>query len=68
MNKAIFCYGTLQFPEVMEKVTGRQFPGTEAVLDNFARYRIKNAVYPGVIAEDGATTEGTRLPAPSGCV
>jgi gamma-glutamylcyclotransferase (GGCT)/AIG2-like uncharacterized protein YtfP len=58
MNNAVFCYGTLQFSEVMEKVTGRRFPGIEAVLANFARYRIKNAVYPGVIAEDGATTEG----------
>lgn len=59
MNTAIFCYGTLQFSEVMEKVTGRRFQASEAVLDNFARYTIKNAVYPGVIAEDGTTTEGT---------
>ena len=58
MNTAIFCYGTLQFPEVMERVTGRRFQGTRAMLDNFARYRIKNAVYPGVIAEHGAATEG----------
>ena len=58
MNTALFCYGTLQFPEVMERVTGRRFESTPAVLAEFARYRIENAVYPGVIAENGAATEG----------
>lgn len=59
MGKAVFCYGTLEFPEIMEAVTGRRFPRTGAVLEGYACYLIKGAVYPGVIGESGACTPGT---------
>jgi gamma-glutamylcyclotransferase (GGCT)/AIG2-like uncharacterized protein YtfP len=59
MGKAIFCYGTLEFSEILEAVTGRRFARTGAVLEGYARYRIKGAVYPGVIGESGARTPGT---------
>jgi gamma-glutamylcyclotransferase (GGCT)/AIG2-like uncharacterized protein YtfP len=56
---AIFCYGTLEFAEVMQAVTGRSFAGVPATLHGYARYLIKNADYPAVIAEAGAVTGGT---------
>ena len=58
MSIAIFCYGTLEFPEIMQAVTGRRFPSVEARLDGYGRYLIKDAVYPGVIAEPQSGTEG----------
>lgn len=55
---AVFCYGTLAFPEIMGTVTGRRFPSVEARLDGYGRYLIKNAVYPGIIAEPRSHTTG----------
>ena len=43
----------------METVTGRRFPSVEARLDGYGRYVIKDAVYPGVIAEPQSRTMGT---------
>jgi len=57
MNK-VFTYGTLQIPEVMEKVTGRRFESMPARLDGYARYTIKQQVFPGIIAEPNAVVEG----------
>jgi gamma-glutamylcyclotransferase (GGCT)/AIG2-like uncharacterized protein YtfP len=55
----LFCYGSLQFDEVMRAVTGREFAGEPAELDGFARYRFRDATYPGLAPEAGASTEGT---------
>ena len=56
---AVFCYGTLEFAEVMAAVTGRCFSGSPATLHGYARYRVKDAAYPAIIAEAGARTPGT---------
>jgi len=56
---ALFCYGTLEFPEVLASVTGRHFPTMAASLDGYARYRVKNALYPAIVQEKGAQTDGT---------
>jgi len=55
----LFCYGSLEFAEVMRAVTGRDFAGEPATLDGFARYRVRGADYPGLVPEPGARTEGT---------
>ena len=55
----LFCYGSLEFAEVMHAVTQRSFAGEPAVLDGFARYRVRDADYPGLVPEPGARTEGT---------
>ena len=55
----LFCYGSLEFGEVMRVVTGRTFAGEPADLDGFARYRFRDASYPGLAPEPGARTEGT---------
>ena len=56
---AVFCYGTLEFPQVMEAVTGRRFPSISATLEGYARFLIKNAVYPGIIPATGERIDGT---------
>ena len=55
----VFCYGTLAFPEIMTTVTGRHFPAVAATLGGYARYCVKNAIYPAIVVEAGAQTEGT---------
>lgn len=55
----MFCYGSLEFAEVMRRVTGRVFCGEPATLEGFARYRVRDADYPGLTPEPGASTEGT---------
>jgi len=54
----IFAYGTLQVPEVMRAVTGDLFPSQPARLNGYARYRIRNRVYPGLRREPGTFTDG----------
>lgn len=54
----LFCYGTLQFPAVMQQVTGYRFDAVPAVLDGFACYTVRRQVYPGIIPQPGAQTEG----------
>jgi len=56
---AVFCYGTLEFPEIMEVVTGHRLPHTEAVLENYTRFLIKDANYPGVVEATGSRISGT---------
>ena len=55
---ALFAYGTLQFPEVMEAVTGRRFPGVEATLRGHLRRRLEARPYPGIVAREGEETPG----------
>jgi len=57
MNR-LFCYGTLQVPEVVRAVTGRTYPGTAATLYEYALYRVKNAKYPGIIPSADSKVEG----------
>ncbi len=59
LSFALFCYGTLEYPEVMTAVTRRSFPRVRGVLEGYARFLIKGAVYPGVIAAACETTDGT---------
>ncbi len=57
-SDSLFCYGTLEFPELMRAVTGRYFPQQEAVLTGHARYRVRDEDFPGVIAQAAAEVRG----------
>jgi len=55
----LFCYGTLQFPEVMERACGSRCSGVPAVLDNHACYTMRDQVFPGIRPAPGMYTRGT---------
>ena len=42
----------------MQKVAGEVFPGEAACLEDFARYLVKGAVYPAIVAKSGKKTCG----------
>ncbi len=54
----VFTYGTLQIPEIMQALTGESYRHTSATVENFASYQLKNRIYPGAIAENGACIKG----------
>ena len=54
----LFCYGTLQFPEIMQAVTGCRFTGIPAVLEDYACCTVRGQVYPGIAPATGIHTEG----------
>lgn len=54
----IFAYGTLAAGAVMQALLGRLPPAAPARLEGYARYRLRGRVYPGIVAEPGAHTEG----------
>ena len=57
-NISLFSYGTLQYAEIVHKVVGTRFPFEKAVLENYARYLVRGAVYPAIIEEPHARVEG----------
>ncbi len=54
----LFAYGTLVIEDVMRQVTGRTFRSRNALLRGFARYRIKDVHYPGIISCEDAAVKG----------
>ena len=58
MKNRLFCYGTLQLPEVMKAVTGQTYHGVNARLPGYAIYRVKEALYPGIIESPDHETSG----------
>jgi gamma-glutamylcyclotransferase (GGCT)/AIG2-like uncharacterized protein YtfP len=58
MNGALFTYGTLQFPEVMEALIGRMLPWEEAEAPGFAQFQFTDRIYPGMVSMKNATTQG----------
>jgi gamma-glutamylcyclotransferase (GGCT)/AIG2-like uncharacterized protein YtfP len=57
MNR-LFCYGTLQVPEVIRAVTGRTYTGKPAILRGYAIYKVMNAEYPGIIRSADSEIKG----------
>jgi len=45
----LFTYGTLTFPEVWKRLDVGEFPSQVATLPGFAIYRVKDAVFPGIV-------------------
>lgn len=58
MARAVFTYGTLAFPAVMQAVTGRAFASQRAWLTGFERFAVRGAVYPGVLETGCRSTDG----------
>jgi gamma-glutamylcyclotransferase (GGCT)/AIG2-like uncharacterized protein YtfP len=54
----IFTYGTLMIPEVMVAVTTRKFRSIDAILKGYARFKVKDESYPGIIPASDAVTQG----------
>lgn len=54
----VFTYGTLEIPEVMEAVTGRSWPSAEARARGFAKFLLKDRIYPGMTAFPYAVCSG----------
>ncbi len=54
MPSNLFTYGTLMFPEVWQRIDVGEFPSQPATLPGFAIYRIKDAVFPGILRAEPA--------------
>lgn len=54
----LFVYGTLQYPEILQKLTGKNFVSKPAVLNNYMRHKVKHAEYPAIVPKPGAQTMG----------
>ena len=61
MSCSVFTYGTLEFPDVMEAVTGRSFKSVEAMAEGYARYLLKERMYPGMTPVSGHNTSRSCL-------
>ena len=57
-DAAVFTYGSLMIPRVMEAVCGRTFDALDALLQGYARYALRGETYPGLVPEDAVATEG----------
>lgn len=54
----LFAYGTLMWPAVLQSVIGRRLEGTQAVVQGYQRFRIKNQDYPGLMPSAGDEVVG----------
>ena len=54
----LYAYGTLQVPEVLRQVIGRGVASRPAVLEDYARYRLRHSVYPGIVEHPGGRVTG----------
>jgi gamma-glutamylcyclotransferase (GGCT)/AIG2-like uncharacterized protein YtfP len=54
----IFCYGTLQSPEILRAVIGREITPHKALLEEYASFRIVGENYPGLVPAPGHKTDG----------
>lgn len=54
----LFCYGILQYQEIMQQVSGNHYAGLPVVLENYACYTVRGEVFPGIVPEPGAHTRG----------
>ncbi len=57
-SRRVFVYGTLQFADVAEVVTGRRLEGASARLDGFARYQVRGEPFPGIVPAEGLSVSG----------
>ncbi len=58
MTKKLFVYGTLQFPEILKRLTGKTFSSKPAILSDYQRCSVTDCDYPALIPKKGAKTEG----------
>jgi gamma-glutamylcyclotransferase (GGCT)/AIG2-like uncharacterized protein YtfP len=55
----VFTYGTLMFPEVWEGVVGRSFASVDGTAQGYAVFRVRDAVFPGMIDSPNSAVQGT---------
>ena len=55
----LFCYGSLEFAEVMRAVTGRSFAHEPARIDGWVRVCVRGQKYPGLRPRLWSSTQGT---------
>src|SRR3954470_393084 len=58
----LFAYGTLQLPEILEAVVAGRWQGTPALLQGYARYRLRGKPYPAIVPEPGGNVAGLVYP------
>lgn len=58
LRNSLFVYGTLMAPQVIETILGRLPPHCVATIPNYKRHPVRNHVYPGMIPQTGASTQG----------
>jgi gamma-glutamylcyclotransferase (GGCT)/AIG2-like uncharacterized protein YtfP len=56
---SVFTYGTLQFPVVMQSVTGRSLDPVAATLAGYQCFKFREKTYPGIIKNKTCLVEGT---------
>lgn len=61
MENALFAYGTLQLPEMMQKILGRSVSGVPALLKDYRSGLVARANFPGIVPQAGECVEGMRL-------
>ena len=54
----LFVYGTLLVPTVLESVAGSMYRSLRATLPGYARFQVKDQVYPGIVARPGKYVDG----------
>ena len=54
----LFVYGSLLFPELIEKLTGKNFSFLPAVLFGFQRLAVKDSDYPAIVPEVNKKVDG----------
>jgi gamma-glutamylcyclotransferase (GGCT)/AIG2-like uncharacterized protein YtfP len=54
----LFTYGTLMDQDIMTEVSGASLTAEPATLKNYARFRVKNEMYPGICPKPMKTVEG----------
>lgn len=57
----LFVYGTLQLPEVTEKILGQRFPAQAAQLRGYRCGLIERADFPGILPSSNSVVEGQLL-------
>lgn len=55
---SVFTYGTLQFPEVMQVVSGLDLKPVVATITGYQRLKINERTFPGLIKKQGIITDG----------
>ncbi len=56
--RALYAYGTLIIPEVLEAVIGRRPHWQIGVLQDYACHRVQQQVYPAIVERAGARVSG----------
>ena len=54
----LFAYGTLMIPEIFSEVTARNCQPENAVLNDYARFRLEGEPFPAIVKAKGRSTEG----------